>query len=882
MGNIFCGYRFTILIIMVLLCSLDHTLAQGIKGKVKSNKGEILPFASIYIRNLNDGVPTNQSGEYEFRLQPGLYDVVAQYLGYATQIKTVQVRGDAWTTLDFELEEQVYALKEVTVKTGQEDPALTIMRKAISKAKFHRLQVQEYSMMVYLKGTGQLTNVPFFLKKELAKEGIKINEAYTSESVSKITFKQPNTIEEKVISIRTSGDNNQASPAPYLATSFYQPKINESITPLSPAAFTYYKFTYQGSFVENGVMVNKIKVTPRSRGENVFEGHLYIIEDLWAIHSLDLQTSILGFKIGIKQLYQPVAENVWMPSTHTYTFSGKVFGFAGEYKYLASTKDYKVTLNPDLIASTKIIDEKIDEVPKELNKFNRQKSALEQMAENDQMTRKDFRKLVNQYEKEQAKERQQESIVAERLYSVDSLAKKRDMTYWDSIRPVKLTLAEIKGYERDDSLAVVEAAKLSSVDSIAKKSSRKFRPLEIFTGGQYFLGKGRSVGFDPNLTKFSFNTVEGFKVGLSGYYRISNEADSAKNTRKTWIFRPEARYGFASETLYGNLQIRRSIIRERERLSFGFNGGSNVFQFNGDNPISEQVNAFYSLFLKQNFMKLYEQHFLQAYIDHRVHDGFTYRSSLMFAQRNMLENNSDFSYYRRPERLYSSNIPENIEAGEDVFQNHRAVIWSNSINWRPGIRYYVRNGRKIPFMNSAPLLELKYTKGIPQLANDPMAADFDWLELGIQHGFKFGVSGKLDFNLRAGSFFNSRQVYFMDYKHFGGNRTIFANMGVATNYRFLDYYQYSTTGNYLSGIVHYQFRKFLLTQLPMLRFSGVKENIFFNYLKTENSPHYWELGYSLDNLFRLFRLELGAGFENNTFQRGGMRFGIASIFNIGG
>ena len=281
-------------------------------------------------------------------------------------------------------------------------------------------------------------------------------------------------------------------------------------------------------------------------------------------------------------------------------------------------------------------------------------------------------------------------------------------------------------------------------------------------------------------------------------------------------------------------------------------------------------------------MKLYEQHFLQAYIDHRVHDGFTYRSSLMFAQRNMLENNSDFSYYRRPERLYSSNIPENIEAGEDVFQNHRAVIWSNSINWRPGIRYYVRNGRKIPFMNSAPLLELKYTKGIPQLANDPMAADFDWLELGIQHGFKFGVSGKLDFNLRAGSFFNSRQVYFMDYKHFGGNRTIFANMGVATNYRFLDYYQYSTTGNYVSGIVHYQFRKFLLTQLPMLRFSGVKENIFFNYLKTENSPHYWELGYSLDNLFRLFRLELGAGFENNTFQRGGMRFGIASIFNIGG
>ena len=105
-------------------------------------------------------------------------------------------------------------------------------------------------------------------------------------------------------------------------------------------------------------------------------------------------------------------------------------------------------------------------------------------------------------------------------------------------------------------------------------------------------------------------------------------------------------------------------------------------------------------------------------------------------------------------------------------------------------------------------------------------------------------------------------------------------MGVASNYRFLDYYRYSTQSQYISGIVHYQFRKFLLTQLPMLRFSGVRENIFFNYLKTQNSPHYWEIGYSLDNLFRIFRIEMGAGFENDMYQRGGVRFGIASFINI--
>jgi hypothetical protein len=66
----------------------------------------------------------------------------------------------------------------------------------------------------------------------------------------------------------------------------------------------------------------------------------------------------------------------------------------------------------------------------------------------------------------------------------------------------------------------------------------------------------------------------------------------------------------------------------------------------------------------------------------------------------------------------------------------------------------------------------------------------------------------------------------------------------------------------------------------MLRFSGVRENIFVNYLKTENSPHYTEIGYSLDNLFRIFRLELGVAFENAKYLRSGPLFGVATFINV--
>ena len=54
-------------------------------------------------------------------------------------------------------------MQEVEVRAGKEDPAYTIIRKAIAKSKFHRLQVQHYSARVYVKGAGRVKDVPFLL-----------------------------------------------------------------------------------------------------------------------------------------------------------------------------------------------------------------------------------------------------------------------------------------------------------------------------------------------------------------------------------------------------------------------------------------------------------------------------------------------------------------------------------------------------------------------------------------------------------------------------------------------------------------------------------------------------------------------------------------------
>lgn len=872
--------KFLSVLLSLILLVLEGN-AQGVRGYVRNDAGKPLPFASVFLRNVGEGIPANSEGFFQFSLESGNYDLWVQFMGYESVLKPVEV-GLEWVDMEIVLKEQVYALREVTVDSKQEDPALTVMRRAIAKADYHRLQVDSYTMKVYLKGTGKLTNAPFFMRKQLAEEGLNLNEAYTTESISEITFKQPNFLEEKVIGIRTVGDDMQTSPSPYIGVTFYQDKVVEMVSPLSKMAFSYYRFQFMGSFMDNGVLVNKIRVRPRSPGERVFDGYIYIIEDLWAIHSFDLETSYFGFNIKAKQQFAPVVDNVWMPVTHSYQVSGKFFGFGGEFQYLASTGEYDMELNPDLLAETVLLDEKLEELPAGLKSFDKRESIPEQLSSSEQMSQKTFRKMIRTYEKQLDMERENNEVLRERKYSVDSLASKRELVFWDSIRPVALTSEEIQGYRRDDSLARVQSAKAASPDSTATAIQKKFNPLDALIGGDYFFGSGISAGFYNNAGKMGYNSVEGFKFGLAGYMRYRKReklADSVNFRTKQLLIRPEARFGLSGKTLYGRLAATGLIRKGGSHTQLSAEGGRFIFQLNRNEPISEWVNSAYTLLLNQNWMKLYEQRYLRVDVERQVSPGLTFGSGIEYADRRFLENTSNYSFREGDQRRFTSNRPGNISGANSNFSDHRLYLLRSQISWRPGLKYSIRNNRKSPLYNTAPYLTLTYNKGIP-VASGHHSSRFDQLETNFRHAFSFGVSGKLDINLTAGSFVNASQLSFMDFKHFGGNRTIFTSMGAASKYRLLDYYQYSTDRNYIGGIFHYQFRKFLLTQLPLLRFTGVRENIFFNYLKTDRSPHYMEVGYSLDNLWRIFRVEFAAGFENGAYFQSSPRFGIAAFINF--
>jgi hypothetical protein len=875
------------LVLLLLLFSFyAHAYVGGIRGVVRGENNEVLAFATLFVKETGTGVTTNVNGEFELSLPEGEFTIIFQFLGYETLVRKLQITS-SMEVIDVTLVVQPTLLREVTVSAEEEDPAYSIMRKAIAKANYHRNYLDSYSARVYIKGAMQLKDYPWLAARELKKEGIEKGRVYLSETVSELTYIRPNTYKEKVISIRTDGKDKNVDPTPFIYGSFYDAEIAETISPLSPKAFSYYKFEYQGTFKDRTYDVSRIKVTPRSKGDNVIEGTIFIIEDWWSIHSLDVRSTKLGISFDVKMVYAPIDDKAWLPVSYRFKGEGKIFGFEFEIKYLATLADYKIKINPELYVDPRkmeVVDEKVQkQEAKEIQKKhqlltksqtgksrskNKTHELQQRLEDGKEITRKELKQVMKEYEKEEQKQQKEPEVILNNEVSIDSNAYKRDSSYWETVRPVPLTNAEVKGYEKLDSMAEVYR-KREAGDTLKNSRHQGFQLWDLVIGDHYRVSKNSH--FKIYFPMGGFNTVEGwnlnYKFGFGTVFQDSNK------TRLN--ITPTFRYAFSREKLSGNLRF--TLRNKKQRLDI--EGGRFVQQLNHDRPIHPIINSLTTLLLERNLMKLYERDYAQVKITRQVNNLFSVTTDWSFAKRYPLENSSDWKLVDRDHIAeYSSNQPQNEELESTDFKTHEALVGMIRLEARPWLKFRIRNGHKYPVQESSPTFSFEYNKGFSELLGSDVK--FDQIEFGVRHRFDVGVRGQVDMALRAGVFLNDDKMYFMDYKHFLGNRTPVTTSDPVGSFRLLPYYLFSTSDKYFAGNVHYKFRKFLVTSIPKLRMMGIRENVFVNYLATPASGNYSEMGYSIDGILRIFRLEGAASFHDGKYLDFGVRLGISTNIAI--
>ena len=852
---------FLILIISIISSSV---YASGVRGIIKNTKGEQLSYASIIIKGTSRGTMANEEGKYELSLEKGYYTLIFQYLGHKTLEKAVEINND-FITFDAVLSEQSVTLNEVRFSAKAEDPAYTIMRKTISMARFKTLELDAFTSRTYVKGTAQVKEVAGLLKmlagKRIEKEfGIKIGQVYVIESINDISFKQPSSVKEKVISARNNLPKQlQDQGANFITVSrinFYNAKpFSDLISPLSPSALAYYRFKYEGDFQENGQTVNRIRVTPKSKAENVFEGVINIIEDTWYLHSLDLKFSDDNATNHIKIVYSPFKE-VWLPVSYAFRSDFDAFGANGFFNYVTNVRNYNVSVNEKYHQKPVVIDEKIDksEAVAIKNEKVNAKTALKQK----QVTRKQLENFLKESQKEDKKERKTkgEDVALVRSYSieVDSLYKKRGSEFWNEERQVPLTDFEIKGYAQADSIAKANEVNYKR-DSIKNLPVFKFQ--HLIMGKTYNYGKRddlysfypRTLSYTSPIFGIDLNTVDGYYAAGSLKYETRD-----KLTKRTSLF-TDFRYAFGRKAFNGDI----GYFHLQNQHSYEIKAGRIVQQYNENNPIQNLANTLYTMLAEENYLKIYQKDFINFEYKNRFSQVLSAGINVEYSQKKELQNLDTFKpWIDVKDKEFTSNRPEGLELKDSKYINQEVVMADINLTFRPFAKKRSFNGREFTINQGNPIFRLRSTNGMLSDGN------FSRLQGSYEQTFELEKVGDLHFLANYGGYLKD-PTYFSDYRHFNGNKTILRSFSFDA-FRNLDYYQHSTKGNYLEVFVANDFQKFLLTQITPLRIYGLKESIFANYLNVANQDFkYLEIGYGISGIGKLFGLEVVGNFVNGTY-----------------
>ncbi len=873
------------ILLSILFCFLfvRTASAQGIRGSITNTDGDAIAFANIYIPQLSTGTTSNIDGRYELKLPEGKWSVLFQYLGFQTQSRELAI-GKTFQEINIQLVTRDYQIPEIKVLASGEDPAYYIMRRAIALAPYYRKQVSKYSCKVYLKGSGVFEKIPSLFEKQMKKDGVKENEPFVLETVSKIDFELPDQIRQQVLAMRSSGKDNNTSPMGMITNNLYDAEKYGIVSPVGKNALKAYRFRLDGVFEDQGRTINQIKVIPKTNGKDVFSGYIYIADVFWNIHSADLILHIPMTGVKLHQLYAEVNKNTWMPVSLNFDMDFAGMGFKMKFRYVASITDYKTTLNPALdhtflerlkdqqlqeqqMVDTFMAEEKKARAVVEKSKTQKRIDAL---MEKPELSNRETLKLNRMIEAEAQRSSPPEPLEIKSTFQVSQKQVNNDSAYWTSLRPIPLTEAEKISFTRKDSFLLV-SARPEYQDSVYNLK-RKFKMKHLLFGKTYdysndSIRKSERLTI-PNMTtptSLGFNSVDGLRIELPFSYSKSDSTGHSVRLNQHFA------YAFAREKLD-------AVFTYQQRLNgltntwITWSAGTTTSDYNLTSGLLPINNDFYTLWYEENYQRFYRRDFLQLIMSRDLANGLNLNFSVDYSENSPLTNHTNYSFIDYKNREIQPNIPENTVLKPWQLENHQSLVSRLALEYTPHHRYRIRNHIKMYAESKFPTYSLVYKGAYSNVFGSD--SRYDMVKAGIRQTVNFGIDDHFSYHLTAGTFLNSSRIYFEDFRHFNTQSTGFMFSSYENSFRLLPFYEYSTPKSFLEGFANWETRRLILKQLPLIRNSSISENLFVNFLSTPVLKNYMELGYGLHNLFLLVNVEAVAGFENGKFRSSGIRVSL--------
>jgi len=788
------------LILLLFFIPAITTLDAQTVGIITDKKDNPLPYVNIYYAGSTIGTTSNLDGKFTLPAAETENTIVFQYIGFQSQTFLLTELSSK-ENLKIIMEPENYSLDQINITANAEDPAYAIIRKAQAKRKFYLAKQQNFICNAYVKGFNEIISAPEkILGQEIGDmEGI-LNEdgkgvMYLSESISKV-YKKGKKIKEIMISSKVSGNDGGYSfnSAKEMDFNFYTNtlEINRDIvSPIARNALTHYNYELVGAHYEGKQLVNKIKILPKNEYGNTFYGHIYINEDLWNIHSLELGVTQYATQLPFidsltcTQNFVPVEKDNWMLLSNVMQFKLSALGIKLAGNFGAVFTDYEIGVVTD-------------------EDFNNE------------------------------------------IFKVIKEANQRSEKYWDTIRPVPLTAAEKIDYHRKDSLRIVREspAYLDSMD----EESNKFDPINILTGYSHKNSRNStSYNIKSLISSVSINTIQGWNSRLS----FDHTKNYNKSKTQRLIQSYNLNYGLSEKTVRGDFEINYRANRTNN-ARYILKGGKAMNQYSRLDPISSTLNSVFTIFFRKNYLKAYDKEFVSFRHSRQLFNGVTGNVSLEYENRVALQNNF-FGGLKQDSRDYTSNNPQSPEDDALAFAPHQALLFRAHIIINVGQKIWNYPDRIFRENSSWPTLGLYFKKGM-DIGNNSSDFDLVYASLSkiIKTGIYgntdlFLVGGSF---LGDGPSEFIDRMHFIGTQTHIANESEYSR-----RFLMLPYYEMSSAENFMQAHVQHNFKGYIMSKIPLLKKTEWQLVGGYKYLTTSDQGTYDEITVGLDNFgFKLFRL----------------------------
>jgi len=794
-------HLFSIGIMLFLMGFSTQLSAQSISGHVYSMDNEPLPYANIYIRELQTGTITDENGYYYMALTTGgEFQIAVSSLGYETLDMLIVVTDEDLKKTLF-LKTSSLQLEEVIVRASRRDPAYAIIQNAIDNKKKYLRAVNSYRTDIYVKAVEEIEKKSRRKKVEAVPtddyqtDGINImggeptstmaeaqkenqalmNKLNMLEMQVTLNYQYPKSYKEERTAYKVYGDKRGLFIPLFGETdfNFYRNMVRLTgiaetpiISPLSNTSILSYKFKLIDTKAEGNVLVHKIKVIPRKSGNSTVNGYIYINDGLWNINRVDFEFTKGGLrffdKFSLQQSYEQLEDSLWIVNRQRFDYETKVGRF--------QTFKGNTTLR------------------------------FSNFQKNYEFPTKFFKNEVVVTTKE---------------------AYKRDSLYWKKLRPEALTVEQQKVVFLRDSIESITSSK-DYQDSITAEFN-KVTLLEIFWEGVGWRNNEKKsevyLGSLPSLIDFS--VVGGFRAGPFGYYfrRFENGQMMSASARLSYGFNNNDFTGFANGWFRYDPH---RLADVRFRVSRQFQSINNFDAFLNQLRVSNYI--------------LNDEIELRHRIE--VVNGLYMSTNFSFNDRKSVE---DYIGNTRLEELLES---EEIL----IFDPYQAFISDLSLEFTPGQKYMTEPNRKIILGSNYPTFTFRHMRGWETVFGSDI--NFDYLEFAINQDLLLGQFGHLIYNINVGDFINTEKLQEVDLRRFRQSDPIWYSNPLRS-FQLLDT-ALSTTDLFFEAHLVHHFNGAFINNIPLLKKTGVRlvAGGGFLWIKENNFRHQ-EIMVGLERVFKL-------------------------------